>query len=142
MGRKVRAALDVAIAAAAVVRARRTVARTPVGALVARTFAPELLEVSTERFLPDERRVAERWGAAVDRALRWIPGDAACLVRASALRDLVLTRGLPRAAVKIGVRRGVNGFDAHAWVEQDGMPVAEPLALHGAFSPLEGMTVR
>ncbi len=89
-----------------------------------------------------EQRVAARWGAAVDRALRWTPGDSACLVRASALRDLVVVRGLPRATVRIGVRRGSDGFAAHAWVEQDGIPIAEPVRLQGGFASLDGVTLR
>jgi hypothetical protein len=78
----------------------------------------------------------------VDRALRWTPGDSACVVRASALRDLVVAHGLPRAMVRIGVRRGGQGFEAHAWVEQDGVPIAEPVTLQGAFASLDGVTLR
>ena len=139
--RKVRAALDVAIAAVAVARARRTVANRPIGALVGKSELPLSHEGSLALTTRDRRR-GERWGAAVDRALRWIPGDAACLVRASALRELVATHGLPRAAVRIGVRRSATGFEAHAWVEQDGVPIAEPVMLRGAFSSLDGVTLR
>ncbi len=139
--RKARAALDVVVAATAVARARRSVARRPVGTLVGKSDVPQLSAVMDAPTAVDRQR-GERWGAAVDRALRWLPGDAACLVRASALRDLVVTHGLPRAAVRIGVRRGTNGFEAHAWVEQDGIPIAEPVALRGAFSSLEGVTLR
>ena len=140
--RKARAALDVVAAAVAVARARRTVANRPVGLLVGKAEEPPYPpDVSTALTALDRQR-GERWGAAVDRALRWIPGDAACLVRASALRDLVVANGLPRAAVRIGVRRSATGFEAHAWVEQDGIPIAEPLALRGAFSSLDGVTLR
>jgi Transglutaminase-like superfamily len=90
----------------------------------------------------DEWDVAARWGAAVDRALRWLPGDSACLVRASALRQLVVNRGLPLATVRIGVRRQASGFEAHAWVEHDGTPIAEPDRLRGAFNSLSGVTLR
>ncbi len=89
----------------------------------------------------DQRRV-ERWSVAVDRAMRWLPGDAACLVRASALRALLAANGLPAAAVRIGVRRGSFGFAAHAWVEVHGTPIAEPDGLVGAFSSLDGVTLR
>ena len=139
--RKARAALDVAVAASAVARARRMVARRPVGSLVGRSLGAQVPDV-VELLSATDRRQGERWGAAVDRALRWIPGDAACLVRASALRDLLVLRGLPRADVRIGVRRGTAGFEAHAWVEQDGIPIAEPVALQGAFSSLDGVTLR
>ena len=91
---------------------------------------------------PDAFQRGLRWGAAVDRALRWLPGDAACLVRASALHELLVSRGLPGAVVRIGVRRDANGFAAHAWVELDGTPIAEFVSLPGAFSSLDGVTLR
>jgi len=139
--RKGRAVADVLYAAMAVRCARRTVARTPLGSLVQST-APNLPVDATTSLPAAERVVAERWGAAVDRALRWTPGDSACLVRASALRDLVISRGLPRAVVRIGVRRGATGFEAHAWVEQDGSSIAEPAIFKGAFASIEGVTLR
>jgi hypothetical protein len=89
-----------------------------------------------------ERQCGLRWGVAVDRVLRWIPGDAACLVRSGALRELVRTRGLPSAEVTIGVRRGPGGFQAHAWVTQHGEPIAEPGALRHRFEALDGVTIR
>ncbi len=139
--RKGHACVDVVYAALAVRRARRAVARVPLGALV-HPGAPRLPIGAAMPLTPTEDQVAARWGAAVDRALRWMAGDSACLVRASALRDLVIGRGLPRAAVRIGVRRGENGFEAHAWVEQDGAPIAEPDILQGAFASLDGVTLR
>jgi hypothetical protein len=141
--RKARAAFDVGRAVLAVTKARRIVARSPVGTLVGRDETVGLATESERRELPPtEWRRGERWGAAVDRALRWLPGDSACLVRATALRDLLTTDGARGAVVRIGVRRGGAGFEAHAWVELDGTPIAEDLALRGAFSSLEGVTLR
>lgn len=140
LARKARAARDVLLAARAVAAARRTVARRPIGQLVG-PGAQETPPAAAP--LPEgEARVGARWGAAVDRALRWLPGDSACLVRATALQELVARHGLARAEVRIGVRRGPDGFEAHAWVEQDGMPIAEPIALRGKFSSLDGVTLR
>lgn len=141
LARKSRAALDAALAAMAVSRARRRVAKRPIGSLVGKSdvIVPD---VGTKALQVADARCGDRWGVAVDRALRWIPGDTACLVRASALRELVVRRGLPRAVIRIGVRRGPTGFEAHAWVELDGMPIAEPASLHGAFSSLDGVTLR
>jgi Transglutaminase-like superfamily len=142
--RRARAALDLVRAAAAVVGARRIVARRPVGELVERTKLDTELWSDRGGQKPigpaDQRRV-ERWSVAVDRAMRWLPGDAACLVRASALRALLAANGVP-AAVRIGVRRGLLGFAAHAWVEVHGTPIAEPDGLAGAFSSLDGVTLR
>ncbi len=139
--RKTRAGIDVLRATIAVRRARRIVADTPVGSLV-QPDAPSAATETATSLAAAERHVAERWGSAVDRALRWTPGDSACLVRASALRELVASRGLPRATVRIGVRRQGDGLEAHAWVEQDGVPIAEPVILRGAFASLDGVTLR
>lgn len=141
LARKARAAVDVARAALAVSRARRLIARRPIGTLVETSAA--LVQEPDQHVLPEaDRQRGARWGVAVDRALRWLPGDSACLVRASALRELVVTRGLPRATVRIGVRRLAAGFEAHAWVEQDGLSIAEPPALQGAFETFDGVTIR
>ena len=141
LARKSRAALDAALAALAVSRARRRVAKRPIGSLVGKSEVT-VPPVGTRGLPVADTRRGERWGLAVDRALRWIPGDTACLVRASALHELVVPRGLPRAVIRIGVRRGPTGFEAHAWVELDGIPIAEPASLHGAFSSLDGVTLR
>ncbi len=144
--RKARAAFDVGRAVWAVSRARRTVAVRPIGSLISRDESlREPPAIGPEGDLtplpPAEWRRGERWGAALDRALRWLPGDSACLVRATALRDLLTADGAHSAVVRIGVRRGGSGFEAHAWVELDGTPIAEPVALRGAFSSLEGVTL-
>ncbi len=144
--RKVRAAVDVGRAVLAVLHARRIVARRPVGDLIARD---ETASLPSDRgpvpkpapLPPAQWQRGERWGAAVDRALRWLPGDSACLVRATALRHLMVRDGAGGAVVRIGVRRGEAGFEAHAWVELDGTPIAEPDSLRGAFSSLDGVTL-
>jgi Transglutaminase-like superfamily len=140
--RKARAVSDVIVAASAILRARRVVARRPIGELVGGDGGSEVPQSGGDRMDQAQWNIAARWGAAVDRALRWLPGDSACLVRASALRQLVVTRGLPLATVRIGVRRHASGFEAHAWVEHDGTPIAEPDRLRGAFNSLNGVTLR
>jgi Transglutaminase-like superfamily len=139
--RKSRAALDVGVAALAVARARRRIAHRPVGALVGTSDVAEA-EGRARALEPSALRRGLRWGAAVDRALRWLPGDAACLVRASALHELLVAHGSPAAVVRIGVRRDVKGFAAHAWVELDGTPIAESSSLLGAFASLDGVTLQ
>ena len=141
LARKGRAAVDVIRAAGAVRRARRLVADRPVGDLVTQSDVALDLRGTAPLDGPT-RRIAERWGTAVDRAVRWMPGESACLVRATALQALVAAAGLPRAEVRIGVRRGSNGFEAHAWVELDGTAIAEPVRTRGAFAALEGVTLR
>ncbi len=144
LARKARAARDVGRAIGAVRRARRAVARRPIGALVeAEAASAEPTPVSAHVALSQTDRLRGlRWASAVDRALRVLPGDRACLVRSQALRELLATDGLDRAAVRIGVRRGPRGFEAHAWVELDGTPIAEPVSLQGAFASFDGVTLR
>ena len=139
---KGRAATDVLRAAVAVSRARRSVAHSPLGSLV-QTGAVSPASSGLAALAPHQQQIVRRWAAAVDRALRWVPGDeSGCLVRARALRDLLADAGMSQAEVRIGVRRGAAGFEAHAWVEFDGIPIAEPDALRGAFVSLDGVTMR
>jgi Transglutaminase-like superfamily len=139
--RKSRAALDAGVAALAVARARRRIGRRPVGALVG-TSDEAAAKTGSQPPEPSALRRGLRWGAAVDRALRWLPGDAACLVRASALHELLVTHGVSGAVVRIGVRRDQKGFAAHAWVELDGTPIAESVSLVGGFASLDGVTLQ
>ena len=57
------------------------------------------------------------------------PLRTTCLPRAVVLSALLQRLGFT-AEVKLGVRQGQRGFEAHAWVEVDGFalePVAEPV---------------
>ena len=139
--RKGRAATDVLRATVAVSRARQSVAHAALGSLV-QTGAVSEASSGVPALAPHQQRIARRWAAAVDRALRWVPGESGCLVRARALRDLLADAGMPQSKVRIGVRRDAIGFEAHAWVEFDGIPIAEPDALRGAFASLDGVTLR
>jgi hypothetical protein len=47
-----------------------------------------------------------------------------CLARALALRWWMRSAGLD-ARMKIGIRKGPDGLESHAWVELDGMPIDE-----------------
>jgi Transglutaminase-like superfamily len=144
---RIGAAIDVMRAATAVMAARRVMASRPIGEFVARASATtrdprrEARSHAVSPSVSDQRQIL-RWSTAVDRALRWLPGDQACLVRASALRALLAANGVADAEVKIGVRRGDGAFAAHAWVELHGTPIAEPAALRGAFASFDGVTVR
>jgi Transglutaminase-like superfamily len=144
--RRIGAAMDVLRAAGAVLAARRVVASRPIGEFVARApiagGEPPLERRRARAPTSDDEIQVVRWAAAVDRALRWLPGDAACLVRASALRALLAANGVQGAAVRIGVRRGVGPFAAHAWVELNGTPIAEPASLRGVFFRLDDVTLR
>lgn len=64
---------------------------------------------------------AWRLGRAVQRTLRFAPGDTRCLTRSLVLTQLLARRGIP-AKLVIGARAKPS-FLAHAWVEQAGQAV-------------------
>ena len=55
------------------------------------------------------------------RTLSPLPADSRCLVRSLVLVRLLARRGLP-ATLVLGASN-TDGFEAHAWVEQDGRAV-------------------
>jgi hypothetical protein len=127
-------------AASAVRRARAAKQSRPLGELVGRD--PAVLEQGRRPLDGPVRDRGNRWGVAVDRALWLQPGDRSCLIRATALRDVLRTDGLAEAVVRIGIRRDASGFAAHAWVEVDGTPIAEFDRVQRDFAPLDGVTLR
>lgn len=67
-----------------------------------------------------------RLGRSVSRVLAPLPTDSRCFVRALVLSALLARRGAASKLV-IGVSPG-DRFEAHAWVEQGGIPLLPPLA--------------
>jgi hypothetical protein len=71
-----------------------------------------------------EERLGYRLGNAVGRTLRHLPFDSRCL-----MRSLVLTSILARRRIESTLVIAVSPqprFAAHAWVEQDGVPLLAP----------------
>ena len=68
--------------------------------------------------------VGRRLGRAVVRTLTPLPTDSRCLVRSLVLLRLLARRDIA-ARLVLGVETG-GRFAAHAWVEQDGVPVLAP----------------
>lgn len=64
-----------------------------------------------------ERRVAQRIGAAVRRAVQAVPFEALCLPQAMAAKAMLARRGV-RATLHLGAMpaAGSPGIAAHAWV--------------------------
>jgi len=73
----------------------------------------------------ESRLVAVRLGVAVRRTLSVLPTDSRCLVQSLVLSRLLSTRSISSTLV-IGARAEPR-FDAHAWVEHEGVPVLPPL---------------
>ena len=67
---------------------------------------------------------------AVDRAGRYVPGGT-CLAKSLALAWMLRRNGVA-ATVRIGVRTG-GRFDAHAWVECEGLATTEPPEIADRF---------
>jgi transglutaminase-like putative cysteine protease len=72
-----------------------------------------------------EKAAAIRLGRAIGRTLSLVPGDSRCLVRSLVLTALLARRGVD-ARLVIGVATGPD-FQAHAWVESDGVALLPPL---------------
>ena len=81
----------------------------------------------------DEVNRARRYAVCLERAARW--QRALCLRRSVALCYWLGFEGLP-ASLRIGVRSGREGLEAHAWVELDGTVVNEEAAVLKTFVPL------
>jgi hypothetical protein len=78
--------------------------------------------------LTGERRtdfpLTRRLARAVVRTLRLLPTDNRCLARSLVLDRLLARRSLASVVV-IAAHSGPD-FEAHAWVEHDGVPVLPP----------------
>lgn len=72
-------------------------------------------------------------GIAVDRAGRYVPGGS-CLPRSLALAWMLRRRGVT-ATVRVGVRTA-DGFEAHAWVECNGIAVDDAPRRREGYAPL------
>jgi hypothetical protein len=77
-----------------------------------------------------------RLAKVVDTAARFSVIGRSCLTRALVLERLLVREGI-RAELRIGVQRMGSGIAAHAWVEVDGVPVAEPADIERSFPPFD-----
>jgi hypothetical protein len=66
-----------------------------------------------------------RLAVAVSRAARHGLFRPSCLVRAVALHTMLQTRGFSESSLHIGVRRGAQHLQAHAWVEYRGLVLGD-----------------
>lgn len=72
-----------------------------------------------------EQAAAMRIGNAIARTVRLVPGDSRCLVRSLVLMSMLCRRGV-RSTLVIGVSPSPE-FQAHAWIELDGVAVLPSL---------------
>jgi hypothetical protein len=73
----------------------------------------------------------------LDLAARHLFFRTNCLERSLALRWLLRRRGIA-ADLRIGARKESELFEAHAWVELDGVTINDPDEAHLHFVPFKG----
>jgi Transglutaminase-like superfamily len=71
---------------------------------------------------PEAGRLAARAARLVAAAARYTGGT--CLARSIVLAHLLELKGIP-TELRIGVRNGGQGFEAHSWVEMAGLTLNE-----------------
>jgi hypothetical protein len=112
-------AISLLLATAGLVRTRRWLDATSVSRSVRRPSATDL-------------HAAQRAAALAEIAGRRGAVRATCLRQALFLHWLLRRQGL-LPVLRLGVRKTDGVFDAHAWVELDGVPLGQSELLHTAF---------
>jgi hypothetical protein len=69
----------------------------------------------------------------VHAAVRHCPGPPSCLEESLTLWWLLGRQGIS-AEVRIGIRKNKEEFEAHAWVEREGVALNEPEAHHHYYA--------
>jgi hypothetical protein len=77
-------------------------------------------------------------GALVNMAGGVMPFFSTCLTRSLALVWILGRHGVPRQ-LRIGVRTADERFDAHAWVEHDGLPINDSPGVSERFAVLDSI---
>src|SRR5262249_38148149 len=72
----------------------------------------------------------------VRAAARYGFGNPSCLEESLVLLHLLNVQGIA-AQLRIGVKKNIPQFEAHAWIELDGKPLNESEALHDHYAPFE-----
>jgi len=109
----------IGVAWVALARARWRIARQPMPAIIA-----ELHRTARPRQAATDSAPMVR---GVLRAKHLFPIAMLCLPESVAIAELLVQRGQPCALVMGARLTDENGLDAHAWVEQDGVPINSPL---------------
>ncbi|MBI4445029.1 MAG: lasso peptide biosynthesis B2 protein [Acidobacteria bacterium] len=94
-----------------------------------------LKKAQGSRNLPRAQRIA-----ALVRAAKYrLPFQITCLSESVVVYRLLQKQGIS-SRVRLGVTKGAEGLQAHAWVEHDGVCLA-PAGAHECFSTLESLPV-
>jgi len=85
--------------------------------------------------LPKAKAIAR----VVHGAAPWSPITTSCLPRALVLSRLLAQRGL-QGELRLGAGKHDGAFAAHAWVEHDGVALAEPESTGQQFTAFDSTT--
>lgn len=129
-----RAVRDLMKAQAALLRAQRRLRRDPVGSFVTRERARR------EPVAGSATRAAEL-AVAVERVATHGLFRPYCLVRAIALRELLVAHGIGGSSIRIGVRRVQGEFRAHAWIRWGDTVLGDRAEHVAAYSEVEDIRV-
>jgi hypothetical protein len=88
------------------------------------------------RLLPDDERT-RLTVHMVNAAVRHVWRSSTCLEKSLALWRLLERRGIA-SELRIGARKIDGKFEAHAWVERQGIAVDDPDHLHRHYAPFDG----
>ena len=72
----------------------------------------------------------------VRAAARYGLGHPTCLQESLALWWLLGRQGIP-SDLRVGVRKHADKFEAHAWVERNGIAMNEPEGLHEHYAAFD-----
>lgn len=122
----------------------RAAALLPLVSLSLRLRGFRKTQAFLEKFLPPSSRPADISVSSsanltvrmVRAAVRTGIGHPTCLDESLAIWWLLGRQGI-RSELKVGVRKEGEKFEAHAWVERDGMALNEPEARHQHYAAFD-----
>ncbi|HJZ65867.1 MAG TPA: lasso peptide biosynthesis B2 protein [Candidatus Acidoferrum sp.] len=94
------------------------------------------LKNNSQSISPETSSLVQLTARMVRAAARHGIGNPSCLEESLVLLHLLNEQGIA-AQLRIGVKKNIPQFEAHAWVECDGKPLNESEALHDHYAPFE-----
>jgi len=134
----------------ALLRARRLVARAPIGALTERRQADRLAAAQAVNgrdasALAAHTTTQERRARELADAVRWTASHGLfrpfCLVQSLAIQDLLRSAGIGGSEIRVGVRREGRALKAHAWVRWHGTVLGDDPAYVSGFTEVDDIGV-
>lgn len=102
--------------------------------LLSRLASPRVATASPQLSIVPSARIIARMESAAARNVFFHPN---CLERSMVLYWLLRSRGIP-VELRVGAQKKAEQFEAHAWVECDGIALNEDEDVHLHFVPFDG----